>query len=55
MWCSQVASIIACGATYRGTSSLALQAAALELLLHYEKVTSVGLASWMDGKALELI
>lgn len=39
----------------RGTSPLALQAADLELLLLHEKVTYVGLASWTDCKALELI
>lgn len=55
MWCSQVTSIIAGRAMCRGTSPLALQAADLELLLLHEKVTYVGLASWMDCKALELI
>lgn len=41
-------------ATYRGPGSLALRAVDSELLLLHRKVTSVGLATKMDCKILEL-
>lgn len=40
---------------YRRPGPLTLSAADSELLVLYGKMTSLGLASWMDCKTLELI
>lgn len=50
---SQVTRIIGYRAMYRRPGPLTLRAADSELLLLYGKMTSLGLASWMDCKTLE--
>lgn len=55
MLSSQVTRIIGYRVMFRRPGPLTLCAADSELLMLYGKMTSLGLASWMNCKTLELI